>query len=61
LEDLNLPTAREILQLPDPGVMGGAFEMSVGVLKEAAAMATNVPYLGAVTGVLLQIIKIKGV
>ncbi|KAH9044956.1 hypothetical protein EDB83DRAFT_2317863 [Lactarius deliciosus] len=60
-DDLNFPAPRDILQSPRADVKAGAFEMSIGMLKEAAAMASGVPYVGAVAGVLLQIVKIKGV
>ncbi|KAH9019522.1 hypothetical protein EDB84DRAFT_1442075 [Lactarius hengduanensis] len=59
-DDLNIPAPRDILQSPQADVKAGAFEMTIGMLKEAAAMATGVPYVGAVAGVLLQIVKIKG-
>lgn len=39
----------------------GAFELSVAVLSEAANMASGVPYMGAVVGIFVQIIRIKGV
>jgi hypothetical protein len=39
----------------------GAFEMAITVLSEAANLALSVPYLGAVAGILVQIIRIKGV
>jgi hypothetical protein len=39
----------------------GAFEMSIAVLKEAAGLASGVPYLGAVANIFVQIIRIKGV
>ena len=37
------------------------FKMSLSLLQEASALATNVPYLGAVAGILLQIFTIKDV
>ena len=52
---------RDILQSPDVGVVGGTFEMSITLLQEAAALATRVPYLGVFAGILLDIVRIKGV
>ena len=39
----------------------GAFEISVSVLREAASLASTVPYVGAIAGIFLQIIRIKSV
>lgn len=39
----------------------GAFEMSMAVLKDAASLASGVPYLGAVANIFVQIIQIKSV
>jgi len=35
-------------------VKTGAFEMSIAVFKEAASLASSVPYLGAVAGIFLH-------
>jgi hypothetical protein len=37
------------------------FEKSIGLSKEASSLAKNVPYLGIIAGILLEIVKIKGV
>jgi hypothetical protein len=39
----------------------GAFEMSVAMLREAASLASSIPYMGAVAGIFVQIIRIRGV
>jgi hypothetical protein len=52
------------MAMPPPirmDVKTGAFEMSIAVLKEAASLASSVPYLGAVAGIFQQIIRIKAV
>jgi hypothetical protein len=35
--------------------------MSITLLQEAAALATRVPYLGALAGILLDIVRIRAV
>ncbi|KAI0295136.1 hypothetical protein B0F90DRAFT_1927674 [Multifurca ochricompacta] len=60
LLDLELPATVDILQPGKPDSRLGAFEASMAVLKEAASMTVNIPYLGAVAGIFLQIIRIKG-
>ncbi len=39
----------------------GAFETSIAVFREAASLASNIPYMGAVAGIIVQIIRIRGV
>ncbi|KAI0270391.1 hypothetical protein BC834DRAFT_967193 [Gloeopeniophorella convolvens] len=52
---------REVREMP--GVKGEAtisvFETTIAVLKEAAEIAQNIPYIKAVSGVILHIVKIK--
>lgn len=52
---------RDIIQSPDVGVVGDTFELSITLLQEAAALATRAPYLGVFAGILLDIVRIKGV
>ena len=60
--DLDLPVPREIeFQAIRADAKLGVFEMSVSVLSEAASLASNIPYMGAVAGIFVQIIRIKGV
>ena len=68
-----MPSARTPgdLDIPSPGETKfqpiradaklGVFEMAVSVFSEAASLASSIPYLGAVAGVFVQIIRIKGV
>jgi hypothetical protein len=39
----------------------GAFKMSIAVFSEAASLASGIPYLGVVAGIITQIIRIRGV
>ena len=39
----------------------GALDMSIAILREAANLASNVPYMGAVASMIVQIIKIRDV
>ena len=39
----------------------GALEMAVSLLKETSSLIKNVPYLGVVAGVFLELARIKGV
>ena len=39
----------------------GAAEMSIAVFSEAASLASNIPYMGVVAAVIVQIIRIRGV
>lgn len=50
-----------VLQPIKADVKLGAFEMAIAVFKEAASLASKVPYMGAIAGIFLQIIKIKEV
>ena len=64
IEDLDLQTPRDILRSPEAGVKAGAqgaLETSLGLLKEASSLAKNVPFLGVIAGVLVEIFKINGV
>jgi hypothetical protein len=38
----------------------GAFEMAVSLLKETSSLIKNVPYLGVIAGVFLELARIKG-
>ena len=61
--DLDIPAApREIeFQAIRADSKLGVFEMSVAVFSEAASLASSIPYMGAVAGIFVQIIRIKGV
>lgn len=39
----------------------GALEMAVSLLKETSSLIKNVPYLGVIAGVFLELARIKGV
>jgi hypothetical protein len=39
----------------------GAFETSLAVFREAASLASNIPYMGVVAGIIVQIIRIRDV
>jgi hypothetical protein len=39
----------------------GALETSISVLREAASLASNIPYMGAVASMIVQIVKIRDV
>jgi hypothetical protein len=59
------------LDIPAPGdvsfrsikvdAKSGALEASIAVFREAASLASNIPYMGAVAGIIVQIIRIRDV
>ena len=60
--DLDVPSPEETEFQPiRADAKLGVFEMAVSVFSEAASLASSIPYLGAVAGVFVQIIRIKGV
>jgi hypothetical protein len=61
VKGLDLPVPRDILQSPEADAKMGAFEMAVSLLKETSSLIKNVPYLGVIAGVFLELARIKGV
>ena len=60
--DLDMPSPGEVVFQPiRADAKLGVFEMAVSVFSEAASLASSIPYLGAVAGIFVQIIRIKGV
>ena len=60
--DLDIPAAGDVeFQSVNADAKLGAFEISIAVFREAASLASSIPYLGAVAGIFVQIIRIKGV
>jgi hypothetical protein len=60
--DPDIPAAGDVeFQSVNADAKLGAFEMSIAVFREAASLASSIPYMGAVAGIFLQIIRIKGV
>ena len=39
----------------------GVFDLAILVLTEAASIASNIPYMGPIAGVFLQIVRIRAV
>jgi hypothetical protein len=60
--DLDIPAPEDVeFQSVKVDAKLGAFEMSVSMLREAASLASSIPYMGAVAGIFVQIIRIRGV
>jgi len=60
--DLDIPAPGDVhFQSIKADAKLGALKMSVAVFSEAASLASNIPYLGVVAGILTQIIRIRGV
>jgi hypothetical protein len=60
--DLDIPAPGDIeFQAIRADAKLGVFEMSVAMFSEAASLASSIPYMGAVAGIFVQIIRIKGV
>ena len=60
--DLDIPSPRDVsFQSIKADAKSGAFETSIAVFREAANLASNIPYMGAVAGIIIQIIRIRDV
>jgi hypothetical protein len=60
--DLDIPAPRDVsFQSIKADARSGALEMSIAVFREAASLASNIPYMGAVAGIIVQIIRIRDV
>ena len=60
--DLDIPTQGDVpFQSIKADAKLGAFETSIAVFREAASLASNIPYMGSVAGIIVQIIRIRDV
>lgn len=60
--DLDIPAVGDVeFQSMNANAKLGAFEISIAVFREAASLASSIPYMGAIAGIFVQIIRIKGV
>lgn len=66
--DFDIPAAGDVLSFywqpakaDDAGSSMGVLDTSIAVLREAAILASNLPYMGAVAGMIVQIIRIRDV
>jgi hypothetical protein len=62
LDNLDIPAPGDVsFQSIKADARLGALETSIAVLREAASLASNIPYMGAVAGIIVQIIRIRDV
>ena len=59
----HIPTPGDVLSFQSikAEARSGALETSIAVFREAASLASNIPYMGAVAGIIVQIIRIRDV
>ena len=60
--DLNIPALGDVSYYSKRTNSSlGAAKKSIAVFSEAASLASNIPYMGVVAAVIVQIIRIRGV
>ena len=63
LDMISAPSPRDggVFQSTKVDAKLGALETSIAMFREAATLASSIPYMGAVAGIFVQIITIRGV
>lgn len=60
--DIDIPAPGDVSFHPRKTIsILGATEMSIAVFSEAASLASNIPYMGVVAAIIVQIIRIRSV